>query len=89
MMTIRKKADEIDAFKFDYKKAKELISPYIQCATIFNILFPYIEQDDKFCMNTVDGICEVDDGDIIMIGVDGFRYPCKPRTFKKEYDILK
>ena len=42
--------------------------------------------DDKYWVSTLEGPLHVSDGDWIITGVKGERYPCKPDVFAMTYD---
>jgi len=40
-------------------------------------------------IETLEGILRVKEGDWIITGVEGERYPCKPDIFEKTYEVVK
>ncbi|QKO02807.1 hypothetical protein SEA_KELCOLE_54 [Microbacterium phage Kelcole] len=40
-------------------------------------------------IDTLEGTMQASPGDVIIRGVEGEFYPCKPGIFRKTYDILK
>ena len=42
-----------------------------------------------YAIGTLEGFHEVTEGDYIITGVKGERYPCKPDIFKKTYEEAK
>lgn len=48
---------------------------------------PACDQDHPH-IHTLEGIMRVTEGDWIITGVNGERYPCKPDIFEKTYDAV-
>jgi hypothetical protein len=53
-----------------------------------------VEVTAELCENTqviktLEGYMTAKQGDWIITGVDGERYPCKPGIFKKTYEIIE
>ena len=46
----------------------------------------YYGSPDKHHIHTLEGRAYVSDGDFIIIGVHGEKYPCKPDIFYKTYE---
>ncbi|UVT31324.1 hypothetical protein SEA_MARCIE_61 [Microbacterium phage Marcie] len=44
---------------------------------------------EQLSIRTLEGIMAADPGDVIIRGVEGEFYPCKPGIFRKTYDILE
>jgi hypothetical protein len=42
---------------------------------------------DGYAIDTLEGTYRVTEGDWIITGVNGERYPCKPDIFEKTYDL--
>lgn len=40
-------------------------------------------------ISTLEGDMIIDDGDYIITGIEGERYPCKPGIFHKTYDLIE
>ncbi|EGO2516077.1 hypothetical protein P003_01708 [Enterococcus faecalis EnGen0403] len=40
-------------------------------------------------IKTLEGVMKADNGDIIIQGINGEIYPCKPDIFKKTYEIVE
>ncbi len=45
--------------------------------------------NDKPYVKTLEGKMYISQGDYIIIGVEGERYPCKPNIFKKTYTLIE
>ncbi len=45
--------------------------------------------DGAICIKTLEGVRHVSEGDYIITGVQGERYPCKPDIFKSTYDPIE
>lgn len=44
---------------------------------------------DQYCIDTLEGTVYAQEGDWIIIGVKGERYPCKPDIFEATYEPVK
>lgn len=53
----------------------------VKCDTSFNPPLYYID--------TLEGRMKVSEGDWIITGVDGEKYPCKPDIFEKTYELVE
>lgn len=47
------------------------------------------EYNDKFCVDTLEGIMTGNPGDWIIKGIKGEIYPCKPDIFEATYEEVK
>jgi hypothetical protein len=81
MSFFRKKPVVIEAFKWMHDKAPEW----------------WIEKSGRYNMNidsgtvyipTLEGIMSAQKGDMIIKGVNGEFYPCKPDIFEKTYELV-
>lgn len=43
-------------------------------------------QKGRFFVNTLEGALSVSDGDWIITGIEGEKYPCKPDIFEQTYE---
>jgi len=62
------------------------------CKDVSGKLIGYYDKDKPMprvrktpAMKTLEGFHEVSEGDYVITGVEGERYPCKPDIFKKTY----
>lgn len=46
-------------------------------------------RDGRMIISTLEGLHWVDPGDIVIRGVAGEFYPCKPDIFAKTYDVIE
>lgn len=46
-------------------------------------------EGDKAVIHTLEGDMIVSDGDYIITGIKGEKYPCKPDIFEATYDLVK
>jgi len=53
------------------------------------ICVEYSYKSGEFFINTLEGIMEVRDGDWIITGIAGEKYPCKDSIFKLTYDLVE
>lgn len=42
----------------------------------------------KLDIHTLEGVMHASEGDYIITGINGEKYPCKPDVFKKTYDLV-
>ena len=49
---------------------------------------PSFEEGDYPTINTLEGPHKVKDGDFIITGINGEKYPCKPDIFEKTYEAV-
>lgn len=79
-----KKPIEITAMVFN-DKSKDQCANFVTCNTSFDF-------DDNgnpiMGIQTLEGVMKASIGDIIIKGVNGEFYPCKPDIFEKTYDII-
>ncbi|OYD07589.1 hypothetical protein [Paludifilum halophilum] len=47
------------------------------------------QTDKVMYINTLEGVHRADPGDWIITGVEGERYPCKPKVFEKTYERVE
>ena len=45
-----------------------------------------IGADGAICIDTLEGVHHVSEGDWIITGVEGEKYPCKPDIFEQTYE---
>ena len=45
--------------------------------------------DDQCVIETLEGSMRADVGDMVIRGLEGEYYPCKPRIFEKKYEEIK
>jgi hypothetical protein len=57
-------------------------------ATIDGIETAVIAGERRFFVRTIEGDMTVSDGDFIITGVKGERYPCKPDIFAATYEAV-
>ena len=81
-MKFRKKPVVIDAVQFFYE------NPNPDAGVCFGTPAPDSEPYlvDKYWIPTLEGWHEVSDGDWIITGIKGERYPCKPDIFEATYE---
>ena len=48
-----------------------------------------VDDCDIAVINTLEGYLIISDGDWIITGVQGERYPCKPDIFKETYEVVE
>ena len=48
-----------------------------------------VNSSTGFSINTLEGKHEVTEGDYIIIGVKGEKYPCKPDIFEMTYELVE
>lgn len=48
----------------------------------------YDDSDGFYYISTLEGLMRVGDGDWIITGVKGERYPCKPDIFEATYELV-
>ena len=90
----RKKPVEIEAEQFIWKKQHPLLGSS-EPSNIPNgvIKKQFIDHQDhqsyyKYGIETLEGFMECSDGDWIITGVQGEKYPCKPDIFELTYDKI-
>jgi hypothetical protein len=84
-MKYRKKPVEIEAeqfFKERFFKDKYLPEGVVHHHNTAQLQFP----EHCFSIKTLEGSLKVSDGDWIITGVNGERYPCKPDIFNQTYE---
>ena len=85
MAPYRKKPIEIDAEQ--WFKGKEVDGVVWKALTIKR-MFIDDEVVSKPVIETLEGDMQVSDGDWIITGVNGEKYPCKPDIFEKTYEEI-
>ena len=48
-----------------------------------------VDDCDIAVINTLEGYLIISDGDWIITGVQGEKYPCKPDIFKETYEVVE
>lgn len=85
MAKYRKKPIIIEATKFTANPFHLIPGVYISGS--------YIDKDGSivhtFAIDTLEGTMLVKDGDYIITGVEGERYPCKPSIFEATYEKIE
>lgn len=46
------------------------------------------EKNEKYFIDTLEGIMEVSPGDWVITGIKGEKYPCKPDIFEQTYEAI-
>jgi len=52
-------------------------------------VYPDLSSKTGFSVDTLEGKHEVTDGDYIITGIAGEKYPCKPHIFNKTYEEVQ
>lgn len=82
-MRARKKPVEVEVVLFHKKEF------FLQPDLYPMVSYGTTEQHDADCViDTLEGKMRVSDGDIIIKGVHGEYYPCKPDIFEETYEML-
>lgn len=77
-MKFRKKPIVIEAEQWSYDKEVEGVIYKPMPVSGLHLMPPYID--------TLEGRLRVQEGDWIITGVNGEKYPCKPDIFEKTYE---
>ncbi len=79
-MKFRKKPVEVNAWQYSFKTPEIEARKSDICFRAHNGVMgsPHI--------HTLEGMMEISDGDWIITGIAGERYPCKPDIFEKTYE---
>lgn len=94
MARYRKKPVEIEAEQFIWKKQHPLLGnsepSNIPEGVIKKEFIDYQDPQPyyKYGIETLEGFMECSDGDWIITGVQGEKYPCKPDIFELTYDKI-
>ena len=48
-----------------------------------------LNDDEEYVIETLEGNMKVSEGDFIITGVAGEKYPCKPDIFKATYELVE
>jgi hypothetical protein len=62
---------------------EETVRPYNGAAPMGPVTTP-----EHIAIDTLEGVMQATPGDVIIRGIEGEFYPCKPGIFKNSYDIL-
>ena len=84
MAKYRKKPVEVDAERFFPDK-----KPWPEGVYKIGGELPEEYSDRFFRIDTLEGTFRVSDGDWIITGIKGERYPCKPDIFEATYEEVK
>lgn len=81
-----KKPIEVECFRYHDKvdSCPDWIVSALKEKTIYQNLL-----DDKVYIKTLEGDMLVSPGDIVIKGVEGELYPCKPDIFVKTYTVIE
>ena len=79
-MKFRKKPVEIEAEQFDPDDTAQHERLGIEMSA---------DEDGSLCIPTLEGNMTVTEGDWIITGVLGERYPCKPNIFEQTYEKVE
>jgi len=85
-MKFRKKPVEIDAEQFlitNFKNMNEVVN---YCNRLGVEIYNPFEGSVAFQIRTLEGIMEVKDGDWVITGVVGEKYPCRNDIFERTYE---
>ena len=82
MSKFRKKPVVIEAEQFHYGKKPWPVDVTLRIGTDIGIA----DSDLLPCIRTLEGWHVVSDGDWIITGIKGERYPCKPDIFEATYE---
>lgn len=87
MPTFRKKPVVIKAYQFDINKLNVVCDPDI--ITRYPGDMPdWTPRDCRFFIETLEGAMEVRQGDWVVTGISGEKYPCKDQIFRASYDLV-
>jgi len=92
MTKFRKKPVIIEATQFFYKKNHPLLSEAELPEGVVRKKFTDYQDPApywKYGIETLEGFMEFTDGDWIITGVKGEKYPCKPDIFKATYELVE
>lgn len=95
MAKFRKKPVEIEAITFDELVEFGLKSPGVNIVAGMPWSFDYQghpvthETDDCYLIPTLEGVMRMERGDMLITGVKGEIYPCKPDIFEKTYEPVE
>ena len=81
-MKYRKKPVVIEAIKWDGKNINEIMNFMHRKNAIY-------EEHDGLFIHTLEGIHKALVGDMIIKGIHGEFYPCKPDIFELTYEVVK
>lgn len=80
-MKFRKKPIVIEAEQFFEKDGVDGVKMIVEHVLGYSIL--------KYFIDTLEGRMQVKDGDWIITGIAGEKYPCKPDIFEKTYERVE
>lgn len=84
-MKFRKKPVVVDAIKYEFG----MEDGFILEGRYYPNTGPVPRSMDREpAINTLDGPLKITDGDYIITGIKGERYPCKPDIFEKTYEAV-
>ena len=85
-MKYKKKPVVIEAMKFN----RDRVSDTLCWASDNNIAdkIKYNPETNEYEIPTLEGTMNISDGDVLIIGVQGEVYPCKPDIFEATYEIV-
>lgn len=53
------------------------------------VIIEAFQTDREMIINALEGDMKANDGDYIITGLRGEKYPCKPDIFEKSYELVK
>lgn len=89
MSKYRKRPVEVEAEQFDPVNKHRLNLPDGVVGLPAPNADNWAYQGCKFYIDTLEGRLEVIDGDWIITGIKGEKYPCKSDIFEKTYELIK
>lgn len=95
MAKFRKKPVVIEAEQFVWKRHYPLhleSRPSRIPAGVIEKKFYDNQDHSQYCkwgIETLEGFMECSDGDWVITGVNGEKYPCKPDIFEKTYELVE
>ena len=86
-MKFRKKPIVIDAEQW-FENMGEAVGVYLQTEEmLYEMGMRFVKPvKSKYVINTLEGTYDVIDGDWIITGIKGEKYPCKPDIFEQTYE---
>ena len=93
MPRARKKPVVIDFIKFGHDSMEDWFMDKVTDNTVILKLDitpgnPFKKATSGYCeIKTLEGVMRCEFGDIVIKGVNGELYPCKPDIFKKTYEV--
>ena len=89
-MKFRKKPVEIEATQFKVAELKTMNEVVNFCNILgVEIFEPNEGRRVAFQIRTLEGVMEVKDGDWVITGVAGEKYPCRKDIFERTYDRVE